>query len=198
MQSSNVRSKSQGIIITINVRWWNAEAAYAINLTRALTSRGNKIWLLVNKDSPVHIKALDYNIPVITDIELDSFSLIKQLSNLRKILKYIDLYKIQIIHSFKSNGSFLFSIARYLRPQLIHIRTRGEARPPKNHFLNRLSYEKKSCDGVIAVGNIVKTGINKLNAKIDQFETIYYGDSPVPYKPDLNRINHPLFKSLGP
>ena len=198
MQSSNVRSKSQGIIITINVRWWNAEAAYAINLTRALTSRGNKIWLLVNKDSPVHIKALDYNIPVITDIELDSFSLIKQLSNLRKILKYIDLYKIQIIHSFKSNGSFLFSIARYLRPQLIHIRTRGEARPPKNHFLNRLSYEKKSCDGVIAVGDIVKTGINKLNAKIDQFETIYYGDSPVPYKPDLNRINHPLFKSLGP
>jgi len=198
MQSSKKMSKSRGIIITINVRWWNAEAAYAINLARGLILKGHNIHLLVNKDSPVHLKALDYNIPVISDIKLDSFSLIKQLSNLRKILKYIEQYNIQIIHSFKSNGSFLFSIARYLKPQLLHIRTRGEARPPKNHFLNRLSYEKKSCDGVISVGDIVKTGIKKLNAEIDHFETIYYGDSPVQFKPDLNRINQPLFKNLSP
>lgn len=186
------------IIISINVRWWNAEAAYAINLARGLIIEGNNVWMIVNLNSPVHKKALGFNIPVITDINLDSFSLIKQGRNFRKILKYIDEYKVQIIHSFKSNGSFLFSFARKLRPALMHIRTRGEARPPKAHFINRLSYEAKSCDGVIAVGDIVKNWIQKLGANINHLETIYYGDSSVKYNPNLTRTDNPFLQNLEP
>ncbi len=198
MKSDNLPCKQQGIFITINVRWWNAEAAYAVNLARGLMIRGYKVWLIVNNQSPVHFKALNYNIPVITDIELDTYSLTKQISNLRKLLAYIDLYHIKVIHSFKSNGSFLFSFARYLKPEIIHIRTRGEARPPKNHFLNRRAYGKSACDGVIAVGDIVKNWINELNAKIDHLQTIYYGDSAVQFEPGLRRQDHQLFRYLSP
>ena len=197
MKSDKLLSKQQGIIITINVRWWNAEAAYAINLARGLIIKGYRVWLIVNNKSPVHFKALNYDIPVFTDVELDSYSLIKQISNLRKLLNYIDLYHIKVIHSFKSNGSFLFSFLRYFKPELIHIRTRGEARPPKKHFLNRRSYGKKACDGVIAVGDIVKSWIIDLNAKIDHLETIYYADSAVQFQPDLRRQDHQLFKNLS-
>ena len=168
------------ILLSINVRWWNAEAAYALNIAKAFDRHGVKVWMIVNADSPVHQKALDSGIPVLTDIFLDAASLWVHRRNLKKLLQFVDDNEIQLINSFKSAGSFLFSMVRKRRPHLTYIKTRGEARPPKTHFLNRRMYGKKSCDGVIAVGNLVKGWIEALNPVGVPIQTIYYCSDTVP------------------
>ena len=47
----------KSVLLSINVRWWNAEAAYAVNLARGLILNGIEVMLIVNPGSPVHQKA---------------------------------------------------------------------------------------------------------------------------------------------
>lgn len=163
------------ILISINVRWWNAEAAYALNLARGLVAEGCWVRMIVNPGSPVHSKAEAIGIPVITDIQLDSVSPLVHLKNLRRLLQEIDREKIQLINSFKSNGSFLFSLARRFRPALSHIKTRGEARAPRRNALNRLLYS--GCDGIIAVGSPVLGWLQDLGLTGQRMKVIHYGDT---------------------
>jgi glycosyltransferase involved in cell wall biosynthesis len=169
------------ILLAINVRWWNAEAAYAINLARGLVNRGLKVWIIVNSGSPVHHKAEKHGLQTITDIYLDSRSLVVQYKNLKKLLRVIDQHNIELINSFKSNGAILFSIARRYRPGLTYIKTRGIASPPKNHFINRYLYGKRSCDGIITVGSPVYNWMRDLLGynSPQLIKTVYYGDSAV-------------------
>jgi len=173
----------KNILLAINVRWWNAEAAYALNVARGLLAMDLPVWVIVNKNSPVHQKALEYNVPVLTDIDLDSYSPIRQWQNFRKIGRFVEKHNIDVINSFKSNGSFLFNLIRIQRPALTYIKTRGEARPPKYHFLNDYFYGKKSCDGIIAAGDQVKNWISKLKIGAQNIQTIYFGD------PGLNKTS---------
>ncbi len=169
------------VLLAINVRWWNAEAAYAINLARGLVSQGVKVHIIVNPASPVHQRAERYGLNTVTSILLDSHSPIAQYNNLKKLLSIIDEHNIELINSFKSNGAVLFSIARRYRPGLTYIKTRGVAAPPKNHFINRLLYDRRSCDGIITVGSPVYQWIRELLGSTSQqhVKTIYYGDSAV-------------------
>ncbi len=169
------------VLFAINVRWWNAEAAYALNLARGLKEQGVQVWLIVNPGSPAHDKALQEGLGVITNIALDSHNPVIQLKNLKRILFHIDHKKIQLINSFKSNGAFLFSIARYLRPGLSYIKTRGIAFPPKNNFMNQYLYGPKCCDGIITVGSPVRSWMEELlgGNQSQKITTVYYGDTPV-------------------
>ncbi|MFH2130223.1 MAG: glycosyltransferase family 4 protein [bacterium] len=170
----------QRILLSINVRWWNAEAAYALNLARGLVAEGCRVWLIVNRDSPVHHRAEKLGLPVITDVSLDTVSPLSHFLNFRKLVKWIDTLDIQLVNSFKSNGSFLFSLVRLLRPCLIYIKTRGEARPPRQHFLNRYLYGTGACDGIIAVGSPVMGWLKDLGLERQRLTIVRYGDSPVP------------------
>ncbi len=174
----------QRILLSINVRWWNAEAAYAVNLARGLLEKGCRVWMIVNPDSPVQKRAEKYGVPVITNIHLDALSPLSHFFNLRKILKLIDTQNIQLINSFKSNGSFLFSLIRRLRPHLTYIKTRGEARAPKQHFVNRKLYGAGACDGIIAVGSPVKKWLHELELEEQRLGIVHYGESPVSRQPD--------------
>jgi glycosyltransferase involved in cell wall biosynthesis len=168
--------------LSINVRWWNAEAAYALNIARGLRLRGDAVWMIVNPGSPVHWKAMALKIPVVTDIDLDSRSPFRHWRNLQSLLALIDRFQIEVINSFKSNGAFLFSLAHRLRPGLVYIKTRGEARPPRRHVLNRYLYGTSGCDGVITAGNRVREWLLPLGLSDQRIKTIYYGDTPL--RPD--------------
>lgn len=169
------------VLIAINVRWWNAEAAYALNLARGLMERGIKTWLVVNPGSPVHSRAKTCRIPTVTNILLDSRSPFVHFKNLLVLRRFILHHDIDVINSFKSNGAFVFSIVRWLRPEICYIKTRGTAQPPKNHFLNRFIHGPSACDGIIAVGRQVRNWIAALlgGEDVQSTEVIYYGDNPV-------------------
>lgn len=165
------------IILSINVRWWNAEAAYALNLAEGLIAAGHRVWMIVNPGSPVHRRAEEAGVPVLTDIHLDAIVPTIHIANLRRLLTLIDREGIQIINSFKSNGSFLFTMARRLRPQICFIKTRGEARPPRRTRINRYLYGSRACDGLIAVGSPVKRWIEELEITGQRMTVIRYGDA---------------------
>ena len=168
---------TDNILLAINVRWWNAEAAYALNVARGLKAMGSSVWVIVNEYSPVHRKALEYDIPVLTEIHLDSNSPWRQWQNYRKIAEFINIKNISVINSFKSNGSVIFNLLRIQRPALTYIKTRGEARPPKYHFLNNYFYGTMACDGIIAVGTQVEAWIKRLKIGAQNIQIIYFGDS---------------------
>ena len=170
------------VLLSINVRWWNAEAAYAINLAKGLVKQGISVWIIVNRDSPVHHRAVEQNLNVITDVQLDSLNPIKQLINLYRIKKHIDKNEIQLVNSFKSNGAFNFSLLRWFRKGIVYIKTRGIATPPKQNVVNRFLYGPTCCDGIVAVGSTVGSWIEKLlgTTSNQKVEIIHYGDLPVP------------------
>ncbi len=176
------QTPSLKVLISINVRWWNAEAAYAINAARGLIDLGCQVWVIVNDGSLVHDKAIDHQIPAITDIHLDSTSPFVQWFNYRKLIKIIEQKQIQVINSFKSNGAFLFTLLKKRFPYLTYIKTRGEARVPKNHFLNRYLYGVNACDGIISVSHQVEQWVKDL-APNNPIQTIYYGDSALKSTP---------------
>lgn len=168
------------VLIAVNVRWWNAEAAYALNVARGLMKKGIKTWLLVNPGSPVHAKAEACRIPTVTNVLLDSRSPLIHLKNLSVLRRFVVQNNIDVINSFKSNGAFVFSIIRGLHPDICYIKTRGTAQPPKNHFLNRFIHGPAVCDGIITVGRQVRNWIGTLlrGEEVQSTAVIYYGDNP--------------------
>jgi glycosyltransferase involved in cell wall biosynthesis len=171
-----IKGEIQRVLLSINSRWWNAEAAYAINLARGLRQQGVSVWIVVNINSPAHREAVKHNIPVIDSIKLDSFSPLTHWRNYRKLQRIIEEKRIQIINSFKSNGSFLFSAIKQRKPSVVYIKTRGEARPPKRNFLNRYLYGKGACDGIITVGSEVDQWIQEVtqSGKAVPKRIVYY------------------------
>ncbi len=177
--------KNLNILLSINVRWWNAEAAYAINVARVFKNNGHHVWLIVNRESPVETKAIHYDINTITQVDLDTRSILKQVKNLKWLFKFVDSEKIDIINSFKSNGAALYSVIKRYRPHITYVKTRGDARPPKNNIFNRALYGGSGCHGIITVGESVKRWVEGLNLKHQKIKTIYYGDSPVSQNPNI-------------
>lgn len=195
------------LLITINVRWWNAEAAYALNLARAFKENGHNVWILPKPDSPIIKKAHLAGIPTLDGIDLDSNNPFRQFLNYGKLMLYIEQLKIDVINSFKSAGSFHFSSLRKKFPNLIYIKTRGEARPPKPNAFNRYLYGVKGCHGVITVGKKVETWVMNLHIPDQKVQTIYYADSSVQLPEEVNTAevkqnlgipeNRPVFCLLG-
>lgn len=179
MYSNGNDSTSLRLLIAINVRWWNAEAAYALNVARSFASKGVPVWLLADENSPVFAEALKAAIPVVRGIHLSSHSPVVQWQNYHRLRQFVTDHRINVINSFKSHGAFLFTLLRNRLPGIVYCKTRGEAKPPKNNVFNRYLYGPKGCDGVIVSGEKVKTWVTNLAIGQQQITTIYYGDSPL-------------------
>lgn len=191
------------LLFAINVRWWNAEAAYAIHLAKAFQENGHEVWVIVNQNSIVFKKAKEYKINVLESVELDTKNPFLIWKYYQTILHQIDQHNIQIINSFKSNGSFLFSYIKKKRPHIQYFKTRGEARPPKYHFLNNWLYGKSGCDGVITASKLVEQWIRNLKIPNQKVQTIYYGTSPtVKFSKEISEVfmfqyDAPLLALIG-
>ena len=167
------------LLIAINVRWWNAEAAYALNVARAFMENNIPVWVVADKGSPVFLKARKANIPLLEGVNLSSNSPITQWKNYRRLKQFILENRINVINSFKSSGSFLFTLLRNHLPQLTFCKTRGEASPPKKNIFNRYLYSNKGCDGIIAAGKQVEQWVRDLNIGQQKMKTIYFCDYPL-------------------
>ncbi len=193
--ASKLPMSATRILLSINVRWWNAEAAYALNLAIGLQAEGCQVWMIVNPGSPVHLKAEERGIPVITDIRLDAVSPLTHGLNLTKLLVYIDSLDIQLINSFKSNGAFLFSLVRRLRPGVCYIKTRGEARSPRRNIFNRFLYGTRACDGIVAVGSPVQKWLQNLGLEKQHIKIIHYGGAGI--EPTSDKVKRDVRRGLN-
>lgn len=157
------------------MRWFNAEAAYAYSLTRGLIKKGHEVTILGLPDSPVIRKARAEGIPVFETDALNGHTPPwRVLAGLKRLITFIDREGTEVINCHRSEGYPLIVLAdRISRARPALIRTRGDARPVRRGFHNKILYTRYA-DGVIASGEVVRKSLaERLGLPLDDIKVIY-------------------------
>lgn len=177
------------ILQVINVRWFNAEAAYAYSLTKGLIKKGHRVIVLGLPGSPVIEKARTDDVPCYETRELNSYNPLAILKGVRSLRRLIDEERIDIINCHRSEGYPIVAFAaRSSRVKPVLIRTRGDVRPVRSGPFNKLLYTRFT-DGVIASGDIIKRGlVERLGLFKDKIDVIYAAVDTERFRP-LDKFN---------
>ena len=166
------------ILITSNVRWWNAEAAYAATLARELLNAGHKVWVLTRPNSLNETKLRNWNLPIITDIPLSSSNPWRLWRAYQQLKSLIEEQQIQIVNAHRSEGFPLLVLLRQRLKSFALIRTRGTTRPLRDHWLNRWLHEDW-IESVIVPAHVVASQLRQvLNLPPERLHVIYYPVNP--------------------
>ncbi len=166
------------ILITSNVRWWNAEAAYAAILARELLNAGHKVWVLTLPNSLNETKLRNWNLPIITDIPLSSSNPWQLWRAYQRLKSLIEEQQIQIVNAHRSEGFPLLVLLRQQLKSFSLIRTRGTTRPLRDHWLNRRLHEDRS-ESVIVPAQVIASQLRQvLNLPPERLHVIYYPVNP--------------------
>ena len=166
------------ILITSNVRWWNAEAAYAAILARELLNAGHKVWVLTLPNSLNETKLRNWNLPIITDIPLSSSNPWQLWRAYQRLKSLIEEQQIQIVNAHRSEGFPLLVLLRQRLKSFALIRTRGTTRPLRDHWLNRRLHEDW-IESVIVPAQIIASQLRQvLNLPPERLHVIYYPVNP--------------------
>ena len=166
------------ILITSNVRWWNAEAAYAAILARELLNAGHKVWVLTLPNSLNETKLRNWNLPIITDIPLSSSNPWQLWRAYQRLKSLIEEQQIQIVNAHRSEGFPLLVLLRQRLKSFALIRTRGTTRPLRDHWLNRWLHEDW-IESVIVPAQVIASQLRQvLNLPPERLHVIYYPVNP--------------------
>ena len=166
------------ILITSNVRWWNAEAAYAAILARELLNAGHKVWVLTLPNSLNETKLRNWNLPIITDIPLSSSNPWQLWRAYQRLKSLIEEQQIQIVNAHRSEGFPLLVLLRQRLKSFALIRTRGTIRPLRDHWLNRWLHEDW-IESVIVPAQVIASQLRQvLNLPPERLHVIYYPVNP--------------------
>ncbi|MEL0158438.1 MAG: glycosyltransferase family 4 protein [Deltaproteobacteria bacterium] len=166
------------ILITSNVRWWNAEAAYAAILARELLNAGHKVWVLTLPNSLNETKLRNWNLPIITDIPLSSSNPWQLWQAYRRLQSLIEEQQIQIVNAHRSEGFPLLVLLRQRLKSFALIRTRGTTRPLRDRWLNRRLHEDW-IESVIVPAQVIASQLRQvLNLPPERLHVIYYPVNP--------------------
>jgi len=125
----------------ISVRWWNANAYYAISLSQILQEK--KIRVIVGgRSSSPPIQAASRQQLTCCDLNLESFQPWQWVKNLRDLKKIIRQYKINMINAHRPEDHFYSGILRRKIPNIPLIRSVSDVRPPKNNVINKILHLK--------------------------------------------------------
>ena len=123
------------ILITVSVRWWNANAYYAISLAKALSTIGHQVYVAGDPAYPPTSKAQEAGLETI-EIRFASFNPIVLIYGWYKLFQFVKKKDINIINPHRSEDHFLTAlIAQKFKIPLI--RSLGDVRSPKDNFINR-------------------------------------------------------------
>ena len=166
------------ILITSNVRWWNAEAAYAAILARELLNAGHKVWVLTLPNSLNETKLRNWNLPIITDIPLSSSNPWQLWRAYQRLKSLIEEQQIQIVNAHRSEGFPLLVLLRQRLKSFALIRTRGTTRPLRDRWLNRRLHEDW-IESVIVPAQVIASQLRQvLNLPPERLHVIYYPVNP--------------------
>ena len=166
------------ILITSNVRWWNAEAAYAAILARELLNAGHKVWVLTRPNSLNETKLRNWNLPIITHIPLSSSNPWQLWRAYQRLKSLIEEQQIQIVNAHRSEGFPLLVLLRQRLKSFALIRTRGTTRPLRDHWLNRRLHEDW-IESVIVPAQVIASQLRQvLNLPPERLHVIYYPVNP--------------------
>jgi glycosyltransferase involved in cell wall biosynthesis len=130
------------ILVTVSVRWWNANAYYAISIARALADLGHRVVVAGDPDYPPTLKAKEWNLETI-EIRFSSFNPVIILTELFRLNRFIKNNQIDILFANRSEDHlFAGLIKKHCKIPLI--RGLGDVRAPKNNRINRWLHFKQT------------------------------------------------------
>lgn len=160
-------------IQVINVRWFNATAWYALELSRLLITAGHKTLVLTLNNTETHYKAVEMGLspiplPLNTKCPFIFFKLIQS------IYQQIKVFKPNIVNCHRGEAVFLWGILRK-KGNYALVRTRGDQRLPKRNIFNKLLYRSMT-DAIITTNTKMSSHITSLlNVKESLIDTIIGG-----------------------
>ena len=131
------------ILIVSNIRWWNAEAAYAATIANLLNMSGHSVFVLTCPGSINEKNLKELGLKLVTQIDLNDRNPFKLFLSYRRLKKFLFEEHIELINAHLSEGYPLLVLAaralRILNPDnpLPVIRTRGTTRTVTKHWLSK-------------------------------------------------------------
>lgn len=123
------------ILITVSVRWWNANAYYAISTAKALADSGHDVVVAGDPDYPPTKHAQEWGLSTI-EIRFASLNPLIVIHDLIKLYKFIKRNKIEIINAFRSEDHLWTGLIKK-KCAIPLVRSLGDVRPPKDNIFNR-------------------------------------------------------------
>ncbi|MFO7816937.1 MAG: glycosyltransferase family 4 protein [Thermodesulfobacteriota bacterium] len=141
-------------IQVINVRWFNATAWYALFLAGLLRDRGHPVLVIALPDTPPYQKARELGLDV-RPLSLNSANPFKLLQVYLDLKKIVREFKPDVVNCHRGEAFFLWPLLQTGKKKFALIRTRGDQRPPKNNFFNKILH-KYLCQAVIVTNTRMK------------------------------------------
>lgn len=117
------------ILQMCNVRWYNANAHYAVELSRGLIAAGHEVTLWAGASTPLVQKAEAAGIPVVTHQKHDPFKLLR-------LWWLVKRGRYEILNVHRGPDLFLAMLLKFIH-QVIVVVSRSDIRPFKNNAVNR-------------------------------------------------------------
>lgn len=137
----SVVSEPLRILQLVTVRWFNACAEYALNLSSALAERGHRVVIGGFPGSPPVEEARRRGLQVLDVFDLRSGRFDYPVA-LHRLRRYLRQSRFDVINAHRAEDHLAAALALAGRRDTPLIRTRGDVRPPKRTPLSRFLYER--------------------------------------------------------
>jgi len=136
------------ILQMVTVRWYNACAEYAINLSAGLAARGHRVVVAGFADSPPLVEARRRGLQVLDAYDFRPGPIHLPIT-IHRFGRYLRQSRFDLINVHRADDHVAAALALGGQgPPLV--RTRGDVRPPRRHLLNRWLYERLTAAHVLA------------------------------------------------
>lgn len=132
-------SRPLRVAMMASVRWYNASAAYAVELSRALLDHGHQVRLWVQPGSPVETEAAARSIPLSRTLDLTNRG--NPWSKTRTLRREFAEFSPDVVNPHRGEDH-LFAYLALRRSGVPLVRTRGDVRTPRPHLGNRFMYRR--------------------------------------------------------
>ena len=180
----------------INVRWYNATAWYAVNLSRLLSERGHNVVVAGLPGSPPVLKAKEYGLETF-EAEFNSSNPFKFIKTINKVNKLLADFNPDYVNCHRGEFFWYFAFLKCFKKKRFKlIRVRGDIRPPSGDFFNRILH-RKCVDKIIVSGGIIKNYFVKdLKISSEKIDVIYGGVDTDYFKTDI-KAREKIRKEFG-
>lgn len=178
------------ILHVVNVRWFNATAWFAFNLAYQTKIDNNEVVIACCYDDPISDKAFNAEIDVFySHFNTKNPSLLSK--SVSETYDFLKRFSPDVVVCHRGEFFLFFALYRYfMKPNWKLVRVRGDARNPKNNFINRFLYSKCSDAFVTTSSSMRDYAIEKMGVNADKVKVLFGGvDNTKFFKSDTIRAN---------
>lgn len=142
------------ILNVINVRWFNATAWYAVNLSSVLKRRGHDVVVCGLPGTPPVLKAQGIGLETF-EANINKSDPFRVLAAMGAMDKLLMTFEPDIVICNRGEFYWYFAYKRMTRQKFKLIRVRGDIRPPKPGRINKIIHNRCT-DAIVTSGKFIK------------------------------------------